>query len=188
MNRISLSILFFLSALIASGQSLRVLVKQDGKVIEAVDNVYKLQKTPFQFEISATDVEGFLLGVTTDENHFGEAVDFFEPDEPWFQNTGMAEVFFNQNKELYLMDMAPSYWYYTDENDHRFDRNPKGTAKQWQGTRTITRLYDITADQVVELKDIEVSLYIYMFDPIYNDDYDMVGKKSLFFGELKFGN
>lgn len=169
-------------------QSLNVVVKQDGKVIEPLNDVYELKKSTFQFEIAASYLEGFLIGVTTDENHFGEAVDFFEPDEPWFENSGMAEEFFNQNKELYLMDMAPSYWYYTDENDHRFDRTPKGTAEQWTATRTVERLYDITASQQVDLKDVEVSIYIYMFHPVYNDAYDMIEKKSLFFGELKFKN
>ncbi|MCY4779248.1 hypothetical protein ORI89_06275 [Sphingobacterium sp. UT-1RO-CII-1] len=48
------------------------------------------------------------------------------------------------------------------------------------------KLYDITAQQEVALKDIETSLYIYMYDPEYDDNYTMIGKKTLFFGELKF--
>lgn len=186
MKKTFLLLLLSLGSLMTMAQTLKVVVKQNGKAVKSVDDVYVLKKSTFQFEIQADQIEGFLLGVTTDENHFGEAVDFLEPDEPWFQNTGMAEVLYNQNQELYLMETAPSYWYYTDENDHRFDRNPIGTAEKWTGTRTITKLYDITAQQEVALKDIETSLYIYMYDPEYDDNYTMIGKKTLFFGELKF--
>lgn len=186
MKKTLLLLFLSLGSLCTMAQTLKVVVKQNGKIVKPVSDVYMLKKQAFQFEIKADHIEGFLVGVTTDENHFGEAVDFFEPDEPWFQNTGMAEGLFNANKELYLMETAPSYWYYTAKNDHRFDRDPIGTAEQWTSTRSITKLYDITAEQEVALKDIETSIYIYMFDPEYDDDYSMSGKKTLFFGELRF--
>jgi len=186
MKKTTLILLLSILGLTSYAQSLKVEIKQDGKVIKPVNNVYELKKSTFQFDIAAKNVEGFLVGVTTDENHYGEAVDFFEPNDPWFENTGMAEGLFNEEQELFLTDMAPSYWYYSDRDDHRFDRDPKGTPQKWTATRTVKKIYDIVDAQEVALADVETSLFIYMYDPVYNDEYDMVSKKSLFFAELKF--
>ncbi|MDQ1856557.1 hypothetical protein [Chryseobacterium sp. WLY505] len=167
-------------------QSLKVVIKQDGKVVQPVNDVYELKKSPFLFEITSTDLEGFLVGATTNKEIYGEALGVLNTEVPWFQNTGMAEELYNKDKEMFLMDSAPSYWYYTDAKDHRFDKNPKGNAKQWTATRTITRFYDIMADQPINLKDFDGRVFILMYQPEYNDEYDLTGKKNLFQAALKF--
>ncbi|MFZ4928530.1 hypothetical protein [Chryseobacterium sp. Mn2064] len=164
------------------------MIKQDGKVVEPVNNVYELKKSPFQFEITSTGLEGFLIGATTNKDIYTSASGLYNAEVPWFQNTGMAEELYNKDKEMFLMDQAPSYWYYTDAKDHRFDKTPKGNIKQWTATRTITRFYDIMTDQAVHLKDFNENAYILMYEPTYNDEYDLIGKKNLFQATLKFNN
>ena len=186
MKKISLAILFSLLSLMTFAQSLKVVIKQDGQIIKPVNDVYELIKSAFLFEIKSTNLEGFLVGATTDKDIYAGAVGLFNPEVPWFQNTGMAEELYNKDKEIFLMDSAPSYWYYTDAKDHRFDKNPKGNLKQWTATRTITRFYDIMVDQAIELKDFNENAYILMYEPVYNDEYDLIEKKNLFQGVLKF--
>lgn len=186
MKKISLTLLFCLFSLLTFAQSLKVVIKQDGKVIEPVNDVYELKKSPFQYEITSTNLEGFLIGATVDENIYASAVGLYNPEVPWFQNTGMAEELYNKDKEMYLMDQAPSYWYYTDAKDHRFDKTPKGNLKQWTATRTITRFYDIMVAQPINLKDFMGSVYVLIYEPVYNDEYDLIGKKNLFNATLKF--
>ncbi|PKF76018.1 hypothetical protein [Chryseobacterium sp. PMSZPI] len=186
MKKISLAVLFCLVSCIAFAQSLKVIIKQDGKVIEPINNVYELKKSTFLFEIAATNLEGFLIGTTTNEGIYSSAVALYNPEVAWFQNTGMAEELYNKDKEMFLMDQAPSYWYYTDIKDHRFDKNPKGNLKQWTATRTITRFYDIMVDQPINLKDFNENAYVLMYEPVYNDEYDLIGKKNLFNATLKF--
>ena len=186
MKKISLTILFSLLSLITFAQSLKVVIKQDGKVIEPVNDVYDLKKSPFIFEFTATNLEGFLVGATTNKDIYAGALGLFNTEVPWFQSTGMAEELYNKDKELFLMDQAPSYWYYTDAKDHRFDKNPKGNLKQWTATRNITRFYDIMVDQPIGLKDFDGRVYLFMYQPVYNDEYDLIGKKNLFQGALKF--
>ncbi|MCQ9639580.1 hypothetical protein MP478_09265 [Chryseobacterium sp. WG14] len=186
MKKISLTLLFSLLSLMTFAQSLKVVIKQDGKVIEPVNDVYDLKKSPFIFEFAATNLEGFLVGATTNKDIYAEALGLFNTEVPWFQNTGMAEELYNKDKELFLMDEAPSYWYYTDAKDHRFDKNPKGNVKQWTATRTITRFYDIMEDQPVNLKDFDGSAYVFVYEPVYNDEYDLIGKKNLFQAVLRF--
>ncbi|PWN71399.1 hypothetical protein C1631_001890 [Chryseobacterium phosphatilyticum] len=186
MKKISLTILFSLLSLITFAQSLKVVIKQDGKIIEPVNDVYDLKKSPFLFEITAHNLEGFLVGATTNKDIYGAALGVYNAEVPWFQSTGMAEELYNKDKELFLMDQAPSYWYYTDAKDHRFDKNPKGNLKQWTATRTVTRFFDVMVDQPVNLKDFEGRVHLLMYEPVYNDEYDLTGKKNLFQGTLRF--
>lgn len=186
MKKLSLTVLFCLLSFITFAQSLKVVIKQDGKIIQPVNDVYELKKTPFLFEITSTNLEGFLVGATTNKDIYAGALGLFNAEVPWFQNTGMAEELYNKDKEMFLMDAAPSYWYYTDAKDHRFDKNPKGNIKQWTATRTITRFYDVMVDQPINLKDFNGSVFILMYEPVYNDEYDLTGKKNLFQAALKF--
>lgn len=186
MKKLSLTLLFCLLSFMTFAQSLKVVIKQDGKVIDPVNDVYELKKSPFLFEITSSNLEGFLVGATTNKDIYAGALGVLNTEVPWFQNTGMAEELYNKDKEMFLMDSAPSYWYYTDAKDHRFDKNPKGNAKQWTATRTITRFYDIMVDQPISLKDFDDSVFILMYQPVYNDEYDLVDKKNLFQAALKF--
>lgn len=186
MKKIYLSIFFYLLSFVVFAQSLNVIITQNGKIIEPKNNIYKLRKSTFIFEITAKNIEGFLVGATTNKTIYTSAINKYNARAPWFQNTGMAEELYNKDKELFLMDNAPSYWYFTDEKDHRFDKNPKGNLNNWTAKRTITRFYDIMVDQAIDLKNFDKDVYILMYNPIYNDEYDLVGKKNLFHAILKF--
>lgn len=186
MKKISLAFLFCLLNVITFAQSLKVVIKQDGKVVQPVNDVYDLKKSAFQFEITASNIEGFLVGATTNKDIYEAAMGLYNADVPWFQNTGMAEELYNKDKEMFLMDSAPSYWYYTDAKDHRFDKTPKGNLKQWTGTRTVARFYDVMVAQPVSLQDLDGRVYLLMYEPVYNDEYDLIGKKNLFQAALRF--
>lgn len=169
-------------------QTIEVQIKQNGKIIHPKNNVYELEKAPFQFEIDAEKVEGFLIGATFDKAHYLQAKDSFQPEDLWFQNPGIYEDLFNTSKELYFMDEASSYWYFTEKQDHRFDRTPQGTPTHWSATRTVAQLYDVLSVETVQLKEVNKSLYMLMFLPQYNEDYDVINKENLFSAELRFKN
>lgn len=186
MRKFHFTLLFSFVGFMTYAQSLTVQIKQDGKIVEPINDVYLLAKSPFQFEISATDIEGFLVGATTKKVLYTTVIASTDISESWFQNTGMTEELFNKDKELYLMDLAPSYWYFTDSKDHRFDKNPKGSLEHWSAKRTITRFYDVLEDETILLNDFEGSAYILMYSPIYNQEYDMEDRENLFQAELRF--
>ena len=60
MKKISLTILFSLLSLMTFAQSLKVIIKQDGKVIKPVNDVYVLKKSTFLFEITSNNLDGFF--------------------------------------------------------------------------------------------------------------------------------
>lgn len=41
-------------------------------------------------------------------------------------------------------------------------------------------------DQAIDLKDFNGNAYILMYEPTYNEEYDLIGKKNLFQADLKF--
>lgn len=186
MKRTNLILLFSLFHLMAFAQSLQVAIKQDGKVIQAVNGIYQLKKAPFAFEITASSIEGFLIGATTDEEVYQSAVAPFNPEVSWFQNTGLAEDLYNKSKELNLMDLAPSYWYYTDAKDHRFDKNPVGDFDQWTAKRSVKTFFDVMINQAIDIKNFDENVYLLMYEPEYDEYYDLIGKKNLFDATLQF--
>lgn len=167
-------------------QSLQVAIKQDGKTIQAVNGIYQLKKAPFVFEITSKDLEGFLIGATTDEQVYQSAVGPFNPEVSWFQNTGLAEEEYNISKELNLMDLAPSYWYYSDSMDHRFDRNPVGKINRWTAKRSVNSFFDVMINQSIDIKDFDGSVYLLMYAPEYDEYYDLIDKQNLFNATLQF--
>ena len=185
-NKTIFTFVFALLGMLAFSQSLQVTIKQNGKVIQPVDQVYNLKKSPFQIEITAKNIEGFLVGATTDEVLYSAATNGLDFNVEWYQNTGMAEELYNKDKEIFLMDSAPSYWYFTDVNDHRFDRNPKGNSTQWTATRTVNRFYDIMTDRAFPLKNFEGDVFLLFYEPTYNENYNLIDKKDLFQGILTF--
>ncbi|MFP3507733.1 hypothetical protein, partial [Burkholderia sp. SIMBA_062] len=80
MKKISLTILLSLLSIMTFAQSLKVIIKQDGKVIEPVNNIYELKKSTFQFEFASTDLEGFLIGATQDKSIYTAAVGLYNPE------------------------------------------------------------------------------------------------------------
>ncbi|WP_164112414.1 MULTISPECIES: hypothetical protein [Sphingobacterium] len=168
------------------GQSLDVKIIQDGKVVFPRDGLYVLTPKSFSFEIRSTGVEGFLVGVTTDEYIYKSALGKADQEVMWFEETGMAESLFNADKEVFVSDEAPSYWYFTSAEDHRFDLGTGGTTTSWQAFRTVNSFYDMATGGSVSVKKIKKPLYFFFYLPVYDEDYNLVDKKCLFNAQLNW--
>ena len=182
---LGLSLLFL--SIINFAQSVEITIKQDGNLITPVDGIYHLKKKEFAFVVHSKKIEGFLLGATFDGELYKKAIaKKLNKNVEWFQNTGMAEELYNKEKDITVNDEAPSYWYYTDKNDHRFDKTPKGNSNDWTATRTITNIFDTSSGSPVEIKNLDQNIYILFYEPLYNEDYDLIEKKTVFQGALQF--
>ena len=180
----SLGLLSFVSLTFA--QSLDVQIKQDGQIINSQDGVYHLKKKEFAYVVNAKDIEGFLVGATFDESIYKNAIGPFNPTVTWFQNTGMAEELYNLEKDMTITDEAPSYWYYTDARDHRFDKTPKGNLKNWSGTRTVKQVFDVAEGIPQTISEINKPIYVIFYEAKNDENYEVIGKKNLFHATLKF--
>ncbi|WP_270087310.1 hypothetical protein [Sphingobacterium sp. SYP-B4668] len=172
------------SNLLVHGQQLTVSILQGQKKVAAEENRYQLQKSPFTFLITANQLEGFLIGATFDEDVYLSAIQKADLEVTWFENTGMADALFNPEQIMCISNDAPSYWYYSNPGDHRFDKDAKGTASQWIAKRSVAKLDVLESKEQVALQNINRPLYVVFYNPIYDNDYNLVDKTILFHAQI----
>jgi len=187
-KRFHLICLILFTAILSQAQEVnfQVDILQNQQSVPRVNDSYHLKKGTIDFLFKVQHLEGFLLGVTLDEDVYEAALGRNDLEVSWFENTGMAEAYFNESKKLFISNDAPSYWYFTDENDHRFNLGAQGTAEDWVGIRTIRLLDDLLGQKSISLDRFKGNLYIIMYTPIYDKDYRLKDKKILFHASLKF--
>lgn len=163
-----------------------VVIKQNGKALALTNGVVHLKNTDFVFEVKANQTEGVFVAATYDKALYLSAIGEAELDVPWFENTAMADDMYNPNKEIVISDELPNYWFYTNAKEHRFDKHPKGTSTQYTATRTIHQFNDLANYEVTTVANINKPVYVFLYVPTYNDNYDLVGVTPVFNAELKF--
>lgn len=188
MIRPLLAVIMLLQIILVQAQENKIDVGifQNGKPIKNDNHVFHLKGDEFSFQITSKGYEGFLLGATLEEDLYRSALGDADLDVNWFAETGMAEAMFNEDKSMFVSDEAPSYWYYTDKKDHRFDHDPLLISGGWEGSRTIKTFYDIVQEKEISVVGFKKSLFVYFYAPIYNDDYELIDRKELFHAELRF--
>jgi hypothetical protein len=125
-----------------------IAVEQNGKTLPIRGGVVRLKQAPFVLRFHLAVGEALLV-------HSWQAPGFWEKaraganlDEVLqLEGNGMAEELFNKTKDVMLDEHAYSYWYYTDKNDHRFDR-VKREGKRVIARRTIERLVNVSGHNV----------------------------------------
>jgi len=181
-------LLFVGTSLFVQAQQLKVTVLQGQESVNAKGDRYQLQKAPFTLLIESKGIEGFLIGATLDDDVYRSAIGEADLEVAWYQNTGMAESLFNPDQAMSINNDAPSYWYYTNKDDHRFDRNAIGTSSKWIAKRTITKLDVIENEKQITLEDIDRPLYLIFYTQIYDEDYNVVDRTILFRGEIQWND
>lgn len=186
MKNLFLYFAFMLTIGLLKAQTLDVRIIQDGKVVSPKNDLYMLSPKAFSFQIRSVGIEGFLVGVTKDEDIYRSAVGEADLEVMWFDESGMAESLFNIDKEVFVCDEAPSYWYFTSTEDHRFDLGAQGTVDSWQAFRSIHSFYDMTTEESISVKNMKEPICFFFYLPIYDKDYNLVDKKCLFKARLNW--
>lgn len=169
---------------VLKAQELDIKIIQDGKIIISHNDVYQLAPRSFSFQVKAKDIEGFLIGTTTDEYIYKSALGDADLEVMWFEETGMAEPLFNSNKQVFVNNEAPSYWYFTSTEDHRFDLGANGNEKSWQAFRTVNSFYFIDTEQTISVRKMQNPLYLFFYYPTYDKDYNLIETKCVFKAQL----
>jgi hypothetical protein len=148
-------------------------VIQNGETAEIQDNTVQLRRAPFSFLFNFSQPDGFLIHASTDNTTYTKAEAGFPLSElPGFSNTSISEELFNSKSQMYLSEDSPSYWYYTDETDHRFNsvtESPEG----YRCIREISSIIDISTGKNILLNGREKSdtVYIVIIRADWNRDY-----------------
>lgn len=160
--------------LLGQTNHLNIKILQNNKEIHPIDqNIYQLKKEEFTLQFEGININSFLIGITQDEDVYLSAIGEANLEVEWFHNTGMAEDLFNKNKEMFISNEAPSYWYFDSKNDHRFDKNPTGNLSNWQASRTVKYLYNLSTEKKIAVKNNLKPIYMFFYTAEYiNDDYE----------------
>ena len=131
--------------------------EQGTKVIEADDEV-TLKKEPFDIVFEFPEPMGVLVHASFNPETYDEAIGGkLLKKLPGFENTGMAEEVFNKDNEILLNATAPGYWYYDNDEAHRFneakEKSGKITCK-----RHVVQLNEIDSNRVTNVEDVVAPL------------------------------
>lgn len=148
-------------------------IQQNGETAEFSDNTVQLRRAPFAFYFTFPQPDGILIHASMDNSTYLKAESGKPLAElPGFVNTSISEELFNKDSFLYLSDDAPSYWYYTDETDHRFNSVTTDEAG-YTCRRDIKNIIDITTgrDKLASGKMNGDTIYIVIIKSDWNKDY-----------------
>lgn len=151
---------FLISSAIFKEQDFHVKIEQDGKIIKPINNEVTLKKKEFALVFEFPEFMGVLISASFNDKTFKPASKNKPKIKlPGFANTGMAEGMLNSEKDIMIADDAPSFWFYEDDANHRFNEVIKE-----RGNFTCKRIiqkYYIVADQTsIKVEESKDPLYL----------------------------
>jgi len=99
-----------------------VYVHQHDHEMEITDHTVTLDKESFVLVFRFSQPMGVLVNASFDSKTYDMAMKGEDLEKlPGFEQTGMAEGLLNPDKEILLSDKAPCYWFYDNDEEHRFN-------------------------------------------------------------------
>ena len=146
-------------------------VIQNGKVLQAQDEVITLERKPFKLRISMYHLDAINLAANFDRFYYDvpDDVDIYTCNLETYQGPckfvgpkSMAEDHFNSDKDLVIGDESRiGYWSYDENRDwHRFDAGVSKNGHQIIAYRTVERFSYPDEGIDIELADIDRNIYI----------------------------
>lgn len=151
---------FCLTSMSLKENDFHVIIEQDGKIIESNNGVVTLDKRPFTFVFEFNEPMGLLVNGSFEETTYKLATRGGKRSKlPGFQNTGMAEGLLNPEKEILISNESPSYWFYDDSENHRFNSIETVDGKLLC-RRIIENLYNVDAQTNIKVENVSKPLYV----------------------------
>ncbi len=175
-----------LSSSAIAQQSVSIKARQDYKLVTSLNHSLTLSRSPFKLLFHVKGLESFCIAFTSDRDIYRSAIGEADMEVMWFENTGMAEGLFNEDKTILLSNEAPSYWFYSSLQEHRFDKHPQGTTKEWTAERSVENIFDVDQDETHSVQQIQRPIYYVVYVPQYDEDYNVIDKKIYTYGEIRW--
>lgn len=155
-------------------KSFQIEIYQNGKPVGISNNEVTLQKAPFDIVITFKDTavsKDILLNTSINPKTFLDALQNVPMDSlAGFQESGMAEVLFNEDRDVLLSYSAPSFWFYDSDELHRFNMVKKD-GENLICTRTIESLYSVETKESIALNKLSYPIYMVFITYEYNKDF-----------------
>ena len=147
-------------SLLCYSQQFQVKISQHGDTLSVAENVIELERAPFDIIVMMPPKTHLLVSASYNDRTFNMAQSGAAMNSmPGFSETAMAEGLFNADRELMVFYYAPSYWYYEDDYDNRFNRT-KQKNNQVQCVRTIEYINSLTHDKRLPVAAQNKPLYL----------------------------
>lgn len=153
-------------------------IVQGGVKVPIINNEVLLSKSPFDIVIDMPKPDGVLLNASTNKKTATLALkNITQAKLPGFQETGMAEALLNSDKEIILAETAPSFWYYDNNHEHRFNNVIKSDSGL-KCIRTVENLYDRKTKNTIKISDVKKKLYlVFIYNKSNTNYFDRVEEK-----------
>ena len=165
-----------------------VSVVQGDQDIAIVDDTVEIRRRKFSLIFQFKQPDSVSVNASFHPETFNNAYEGLPLDElSGFKDTGIAEELYNKNSSLYISYTSPNYWYYVDDNDHRFTtivKNENGIIC----TREITNFIDLdgSGDKNNIGNVMQKELYLVIVKSEWNRDYTQRIEKSRRMIKFKF--
>lgn len=137
-----------------------ITIEQNSEQKIIINNTVELKPGPFDIVLELSEPMGLIINASFSKKTFKLALKNKHLDKlPGFQETGMSEGFFNEDKEIFISDNAPNYWYYDTENENRFNSFEK-VGKSIICKRTIENLYEPRTSTSIKTIDNTKPIYL----------------------------
>ena len=98
-----------------------VSVEQGDQIISIVDDTVEIRRINFSLIFKFKQPDSVFVNASFHPETFNNAKEGLPLDElAGFKDTSITEELYNKNSALYISYKSPNYWYYVDDNDHRF--------------------------------------------------------------------
>ncbi|MFA9213564.1 MAG: hypothetical protein ACEQSR_06920 [Candidatus Methylacidiphilales bacterium] len=119
-----------------------------------------LNKGAFDIVVKFSEPMGILVNASFNKKTYTESLKGTHIDKlEGFKNTGIAEGLLNADKEIFVSDKSPNYWYYDSDEDNRFN----GIEKTIDGIvckRSIENLFLLDKKNTIKISKVKKPLYL----------------------------
>jgi hypothetical protein len=143
-------------------EKFRVSFFQDGNLLNTIrDNTIPVDNRSFDIVIEFPEPMGIEIVASFEDSTYMGVVSGKSVNElKGFRNTGMAEGVFNESRDILISDDAPSYWYYTSPDEHRFNEVEITEEGYYRCTRTIDSLYLVDSHTSISVNEVHQPLFL----------------------------
>ncbi len=135
-------------------------VEQNGKAIPVKNDEVTIKKGAFNLVFTSVEPMSILINASFNSTTYDAAKKKIAKDLlAGFQTTAMAEGLQNQEQDIMISNESPSYWFFTNNREHRFNNVVvKNGHKEFR--RTIKSFYLVEEQKSLPATLVKHPLYI----------------------------
>lgn len=141
-------------------------IEQKDELVVPINGEVTLEKLSFDLIFNLSKPKAFFVNASFKNETYRLASKEKDYKKlPGFEYSGMAEGIRNEHMNVLISDDGPSYWFYKDDKENRFNKIEKKNGN-YRCTRTIESFFNVDSDprETINFKDINFPVYFVVID------------------------